>query len=58
MENRKLFQKVEILCECCGKNLLEKDSMGIHGQQIKNHQMEKMFIKKHIIVAKESVMIY
>ena len=29
MENRKLFQKVEILCECCGKNLLEKDSMGI-----------------------------
>lgn len=24
MENRKLFQKVEILCECCGKNLLEK----------------------------------
>ena len=25
MENRKLFQKVEILCECCGKNLLEKD---------------------------------
>lgn len=29
MENRKLLQKVEILCECCGKNLLEKDSMGI-----------------------------
>ena len=24
MENRKLFQKVEILCECCGKNLLGK----------------------------------
>lgn len=33
MENRKLFQKVEILCECCGKNLLEKDSMEflLHG---------------------------
>lgn len=60
MENRKLFQKVEILCECCGKNLLEKDSMGIFVTWLanQNHQMEKMFIKKHIIVAKESVMIY
>lgn len=34
MENRKLFQKVEILCECCGKNLLEKDSIREFGIRI------------------------
>ena len=55
MENRKLFQKVEILCECCGKNLLEKDSMGIFVTWLANQKSsngkdvyQKAYIEKEI----------